>query len=1330
MSTLHIHLLGAFHLQRDDAPLQLPTQKARALLAYLVTYRDRAHPRAALAGLLWGDMPDDRARRNLADTLWRIRQVIGPGHLLAHRRTLRFNPDADYWLDVDDFVKAQSPIPKVQNGGPGIGVWELGFGISDSAIGRLRDAVTLYRGDFLEGFYDDWCLLERERLRGLYLTALHALLAHHKGRGEYEEALRYGQRLVVGDPLREETHREVMQLLALLGRRNAALRQYLVCRRTLAEELGVEPLPETTALYREIRQAVVAEPAAPSPADLGRVPLVGREVERAAALARLEAAIQGRGGGLLVEGEAGAGKTRLVDEIVAGARWRGVTVGLGRGEDLVELLTYGPLITALRQVLTPLRVAQLRRVVDDAWLREVSVLLPEVAEWLPDLPPCVEPPSGQDRERLLEALAQALRGLGHVAPHLLILEDLHWADTATLEVLSALVPRLRQTRVLVLVTARPEETAARPAVRETLQALDRGGMLDRIVLSRLTPAQVTEFATQSLGEPPAGLAERLYQETAGNPLFLVETLTAWRDEGTLISEGAGHWTWHARDEVAGLSDVPSGIRAVIQRRLDRLPRPARQTLDAAAVVGAEVDLEVLDAVCTLPGDSFLTATGELVRRRVLVEKAAGYRFSHDKVRQVAYESLPPVRRQDLHRQVGLALEARSPEQAESLAHHFWQGQVWDKAAAYSLAAGDRARQVYAPDAALAHYGRVVELGPAAGDQFPQALLHRCEVWKMVGQYDRALEDCATLHRWGQEHDDAFTVSQALERSGWFHRLRGEFDQGLAKTRQARMIAERADEPRLLIDVLRTAATLHNERGDFDEALALFHQALSLAQERDDQAKIARLRHNIGFLHLLRGDNDAALAIFDETLTRRRALGDKRGVAHTLANSGDVHFDLGHLDAAQAAFAEAQAIWQELALRHDSLQTLIGWGAVQRGRGQWLKALRTFEKALTIAQECGDRQLEYYVQENVGLVLTAQGRYAQARATLEAARTQAQELGGPILVSTALRELGTLYRTIFAARQALACYQEAEVTTGGRGHKGGEAKVQRGLGLAWLLLGDREEARRRLERAAALAQEAQSQVTRLLVANGLATLDLAAGAPAAALARAIETAKESAALGWVELEAQARQQRGEALLALDRAEEAATALRQALTVADEVGLPAIQWRARATLGRAYRVLGQLPAARDALAQAVRIVAALAENIDDEGLRAGFLAAGPVRRLYDEQAALGRQVRVRLARPDAPAGRPLRDDERVVVVWTVDAGEPDAALLASEGKVALRRARIRRLLDEAAAQGGVPTERDLAAALGVTARTIRSDVAALRKAGHPVRTRGRGSPERET
>ncbi|MFX1412053.1 MAG: BTAD domain-containing putative transcriptional regulator, partial [Promethearchaeota archaeon] len=211
MTPLRIHLFGSLSLFWDDQPLPpVPGTAARSLLAYLVTYRAQPHTRDLLAGTFWPDLPDTVARRRLSQALWQIRRALAPVRdaldvdvLLAEGDTVQLNPHLPLWLDVDEFlVKSQIPNPKAQSGESGVGVWGLGFGI-------LRDAVALYRGEFLAGYYDDWVLTERERLREILLQVLERLIDACKAQGEYEEALVYARQLVGQDPWREEAHCEV-----------------------------------------------------------------------------------------------------------------------------------------------------------------------------------------------------------------------------------------------------------------------------------------------------------------------------------------------------------------------------------------------------------------------------------------------------------------------------------------------------------------------------------------------------------------------------------------------------------------------------------------------------------------------------------------------------------------------------------------------------------------------------------------------------------------------------------------------------------------------------------------------------------------------------------------------------------------------------------------------------------------------------------------------------------------------------------------------------------------------------------------------------------------
>jgi len=250
---LALRLLGPLEVALAGQPVTgFESDKVRALLAYLAVEADRHHRRDALAGLLWPDWPDRAARKNLRTALSNLRQAIGDHHatppfLLITREAIQFNAASDYWLDVSAFVVAVESDPP--------------------AVSQLDEALALYRGSFLEGFFlkdsaafDDWSLLVRERLRRDALVALHQLAVHHERRGDYEQARVYAWRLVELEPWQEEAHQQLMRLLAFGGQRGAALGQYETCRRLLAEELGVEPAQETLRLYERIRDGELEPP--------------------------------------------------------------------------------------------------------------------------------------------------------------------------------------------------------------------------------------------------------------------------------------------------------------------------------------------------------------------------------------------------------------------------------------------------------------------------------------------------------------------------------------------------------------------------------------------------------------------------------------------------------------------------------------------------------------------------------------------------------------------------------------------------------------------------------------------------------------------------------------------------------------------------------------------------------------------------------------------------------------------------------------------------------------------------------------------------------------
>jgi DNA-binding SARP family transcriptional activator len=262
MNVLSISLFGTVRISHSSPsiPSCKSTHTIQALLAYLALERNRLHPRDVLAGLFWGEYDSVRARNCLNTALWRLRQVVEPDgvpdgtYLLTNDHgDIGFNRDSPHWLDVAAFEQGLRPLRDM-----------LPQSIDEQQARTLESALVLYTGDLLEGFYDEWALREREQMRRLYLNGQVYLMHYYKHHHQYEQGLACGHRILVQDPLREEIHREMMRLYAESGHRAMVARQYEICEKSLADELGVAPLEETQRLYRQLIGASPVEAAPPA----------------------------------------------------------------------------------------------------------------------------------------------------------------------------------------------------------------------------------------------------------------------------------------------------------------------------------------------------------------------------------------------------------------------------------------------------------------------------------------------------------------------------------------------------------------------------------------------------------------------------------------------------------------------------------------------------------------------------------------------------------------------------------------------------------------------------------------------------------------------------------------------------------------------------------------------------------------------------------------------------------------------------------------------------------------------------------------------------------
>ena len=646
---LQIRILGNPDLRSGEAPLA-PLESARAvsLLGYLLVHRGAAQPRQRLAFLLWPDSTEAQARTNLRHVLHTLRRGL-PGaerFLEVTPSTLRWRAKTPCRLDLADFEQAL-------------------------AAGRLEEAVELYSGDLLEGSYDDWVLEERDRLRSECADALERLGHRHEERANLAAAIRCAERLLRLDPLREDAHRALMRLHDARGDRVRAMRAYHAYAATLQRELGIVPPAPMRAAYEALLFADQDAPPAPHASPTGP-PLVGRARERARLTELWRSARRGRAQLVLVSGEPGIGKSRLVEELRSWCAHAGAATAEARAYQAEGAVAYGPVAAWLRSDAIGTRLRRL----EHSHLTELARLLPELEAELPDLPRPEPLPEPEQRRRLFAAVTRALIAPG--TPLLLVADDLQWFDVPTLQFLHYLVRAETTAPLLVAATARREELDAGDPVGELaagLQALER---FSEIELGRLSRTETGVLAERMLGTPlGASQAARLFADSEGSPLFLVEAVQG-APEGAAASTGGR-------------------VQGVIAARLGRLSRPASELAGVAATIGREFSAQVLaDAACV--GErAFVGALDELWRRGIVrAHEHDVYDFSHGRIREAAYGSLGPAQCRRHHLRVAQALERAhrsDPDGAAGLlAAQYEAAGAADEAAGWNGRAADVAQR--------------------------------------------------------------------------------------------------------------------------------------------------------------------------------------------------------------------------------------------------------------------------------------------------------------------------------------------------------------------------------------------------------------------------------------------------------------------------------------------------------------------------------------------------------------------------------------------------------------------------------------------------------------
>src|SRR5215218_8632096 len=702
---LEITLTGRLAAKADGTTADatdLPGRQASVVFAYLVAERDRPVPAEELAEAVWGGALPPTWRPALRGVVSKVRAFLdllglpAAATLTSSSGCYRLTLPSDTAVDVE---LAAGEVDTARRA--------LGAGQPQRAVAAAGRARTIAGRPLLPGHNSAWVEDRRAALHQLLLSCLALLADAHLAAGQAAMPVGPAPDLVALEPFRDSAHRRLLAAHAAAGDRGEALHAYDRYRRVLAEELGVGPSPELEAAYLELLHAepadgtlaLVAVPAVGPPPAPGPSP--GAFVGRSAELRRLTAAWAdtraGRRRTILVAGEAGIGKTRLATELASQAERDGAVVLAGRCDQHLGV-PYLPLREAVGRHLAGYPSERLRLVLGPR-TAELLRFWPELAWRLPALPPPapVDPEHQQHEQYLLfEALTGLLEAIAVGGPLLLLVDDLHGADEASLVLLRSLAQGRRPARLLTVLTYRDDERVPRARLTAALGDLVRAPGAELLTLGGLDAGEVAALAAATTARPPgpgaAALAHVLRERTAGNPFLAGELLrhlveTGALDGGDVTAAAAG----------PAVDDVPETVRWAVGQRLARLGGPVEHVLDAAAVVGYHADVALLGRVVELGHDNLLSALDTAVAARLLEERpgvSGGYGFHHPIVRDLLYRRLPAGERARVHRRVAQALEdlTGGASRLGELADHFdLAGAPFaDRAVDYAQRAGEQA----------------------------------------------------------------------------------------------------------------------------------------------------------------------------------------------------------------------------------------------------------------------------------------------------------------------------------------------------------------------------------------------------------------------------------------------------------------------------------------------------------------------------------------------------------------------------------------------------------------------------------------------------------------
>ena len=850
-------------------------------------------------------------------------------------------------------------------------------------------------------------------------------------------------------------------------------------------------------------------------------PFVGREKELVLLERLFDSILENQGNFLLIEGETGIGKTRLVEEFLAGAKSKGAMVIRGHGYHK-EVSTYRLFSEMLRNFFAHIDydTRHLAPLLDNLTIGLLQKIVPELSDYIPfDVSRIGTPPMSpkEERQRFYDVLLLFFLKLSHRQPLILDVEDLHWLEPDTLELLRYLITNLRRAPVMAIATSRGLEGGS--FTRNWLEGLEDQRMLHRLELYGLASEEVKKLAealfNQELTDNFFGW---LLDYTAGNPLFINESLRAGVEQDAFFFDPVES-RWEIKEEYLDRILQPATLQSVIQRRLKGLDKPSRKVLSLAAVMGDRFDLDTLQELSTISMAQLKRTVGDLILKNLIQkipdkEKEKGsYRFTHHIVRLHVYEDLSPEFRERTHQKIATLLEKsqkkiKATRRVEDLAYHFSHGKrdrnSLKKSIRYLIQSGQEMRKQFSEGKAeqyLLQAQKLLEETPSSKDKntnLLRLLELLGEVQSRIGKSDAAINSYQEALKLGERENllDHIRKAQMYRKIGYVYHSISDYSKAISYYERA--LEELGDfslEPDRTeyINISNCLGLSYVMKGEHDRCVEWSEKAARLSLKKKHLPLLEKSYNNLGWVAYSQGKYDQAIDFFNRCLEIQTQVQDKSRLSALKINLGVIHLNLGQYDKAEEYYLKGLKLAQEMG--NLSWKGIIynNLGVLYKDRGEWEKALGFLEKSLKIREQYGDRRGMVSALDNLGMTCLAQGQSDKALDYVNRSFAICREIGAKDILPLIQADLGKVHFRLNRHQEGFNLIKDAVNAAAEQSSKMSLGIAKRTLGQFYLSLEEWERAQRPLRESLQIFEELKSpfQQARSLESLGFSLAQMAA-----------------------------------------------------------------------------------------------------------------------------------------------------------------------------------------------------------------------------------------------